>query len=352
VLTKKGSSASAPSPYRYDLTRSFNNTVPSSPIASVKTAGLAKTTTPIRAQGVGMRAYLETVPDLGEWTGTYLGNWVRTAATTTEYVTPGVSYSRLLAYGSGDQSLSLPDRTLAAGTTSGSVVGVAPFGPVLDAGSHYVRSGTKISLYDSSTATDAAGNSGTDSRSKTCLRLTSDGQTLASADGLSPYDALSAAVPGGTGTYELQRTATRRVGYSRLSTLVRDEWAFTSRETTTSQALPLIDTALTLSGLDARNVAGTAPVALRVTAATRGSDALGTVTAFEYSTDDGVTSTDLPLTTGETGASATLTVPATAPFVSLRTTAVNDEGAPTIIRRDPRRPSTGFPMPSTTRSGK
>jgi hypothetical protein len=335
VLTKKGSSASAPSPYRYDLTYAFKKTVPSSPIVTVSKTSLAKTSTPIRAQGAVIRADLETVPNTGEWTGVYIGSWVKTAATTTEYVTPGVSYSRLLSYGSGDQRLYLPDRTLSAGITAGATVGTAPFGPSpFPSGS--VRSSTRIRLYEPETASDAAGNTGTDDRSKSSFLLTSGGETLASATGLSPYDTLSATVPSGTGTYELEHTVTRSVGYSRLSTLVRSEWAFTSTGTSTAEELPLIDTAVTASGLDARNAASTNPVTLGVTATTRGSaGATETVTGLAYSTDDGTSWTDLPLTTTDTGVSATLTVPETASYVSLRATAVNDQGGSvrrTVIR--------------------
>lgn len=335
VLTEKGSSASAPSPYRYDLTHSFDNTVPSSPIASVRQASLAKATTPIRAQGVAMRAYLQTVPQTGEWTGVFIGDWVKTGATTTEYVTPGISYSRLVDYGTGDHSLSLPDRTLAAGTTTaGPTVGAAPFGPG-PAGNRSTRSSTKMSLTESATLSDAAGNPGTDGRSMSSYRLTSGGQTLASADGLSPYSGLSATVPSTTATYQLTHTVTRRTGYSRLSTLVRNEWTFTSTGSSTSRALPLIDTSFAVSALNARNAAGTAPVTVDVTAATRDSEAVETVTALEYSTDDGTTWTQLPLTTTDTGTAATLTVPITAAYVSLRATAVNDEGGSvrrTVIR--------------------
>ncbi|MYX35378.1 MULTISPECIES: hypothetical protein [unclassified Streptomyces] len=335
VLTEKGSSASAPSPYRYDLTHSFDNTVPSSPIASVRQASLAKATTPIRAQGVAVRAYLQTVPQTGEWTGVFIGDWVKTGATTTEYVTPGISYSRLVDYGAGDHSLSLPDRTLAAGTTTaGPTVGAAPFGPG-PAGNRSTRSSTTMSLTESATLSDAAGNPGTDGRSKSSYQLTSGGRILASADGLSPYSGLSATVPSTTATYQLTHTVTRRTGYSRLSTLARNEWTFTSTGSSSSRALPLIDTSFSVSALNARNAAGTAPVTVGVTAATRNSEAVETVTALEYSTDDGTTWTRLPLTTNDTGTAATLTVPHTAAYVSLRATAVNDEGGSvrrTVIR--------------------
>jgi hypothetical protein len=333
VLTRRGSSASAPGPYRYDLVHSFENTVPPSPIAAVRTADLAKASVPIRSQGVAARAVLNSAPALGDSSGVYIGGLVRTGATTTEYVTPGVRYSRMIGY--GGHRLTLPGRTLAAGTTTvDPVVGAAPFGPRDESANASSRLGTTIRLYEPSATDDAAGNEGIDDRARVSFRLTSGGRTLASADGLSPYKVLSASVPDGTGDYELEHTVARTSGHSRLSPLVRSEWAFTSRDTS-ARNLPLIDVGLDVSGLDPRNAAGTAPVTVGVTTGTRDSEADETVTALEYSADDGATWTDLPFTAAGPEASAKLAVPATAPFVSLRVTAVNDEGGSvrrTVIR--------------------
>ncbi|MDG9700669.1 hypothetical protein [Streptomyces sp. DH37] len=149
--------------------------------------------------------------------------------------------------------------------------------------------------------------------------------TLASADGLSPYKALSAPAPDGTGDHEPEHTAARTSGHSRISPLVRSEWAFTSRDTS-ARNLPLIDIGPDVSGLDSRNAAGTAPVTVGMTAGTRDSEADETVTALEYSADDGATWTDFSFTATGPETSAKLAVPATAPFVSLRVAAVDDEG--------------------------
>ncbi|MFD5110700.1 hypothetical protein ACFWNG_00005 [Streptomyces sp. NPDC058391] len=326
VLAKKGTSASVPSPYRYDLTHAFQNTVPASPVAQVRTASLAKTVTSVRAPGNGTLGELLSVPNLGEWTGVYLGSSVPVPGTVTEYATPGVSYSRILHYGTYDHSLTLKDRTLAAGTSAGETLGAAPFAPSPRDGGGSSRQSTKMWLYEPMAFTDSDGNPGIDDRSKTSFLLTSQGQTLASGADMTPYQQLSATVPSGRATYELDQTVSRRVPYARLSTQVRSEWTFSSSSQSGSGELPLIDLDFATSGLDARNTAGAGPVRIGATAATRNSEAADTLTGLEYSTDDGAHWTALPLSGSGESASAELTVPSSVSFVSLRATAVNDQG--------------------------
>jgi hypothetical protein len=67
-------------------------------------------------------------------------------------------------------------------------------------------------------------------------------------------------------------------------------------------------------------------VLLTVTPSTRQVSAVSTMTAVEWSVDDGATWADLPLTPSGQGVKASLAVPATAAFVSLRFTASNDQG--------------------------
>ncbi len=69
-----------------------------------------------------------------------------------------------------------------------------------------------------------------------------------------------------------------------------------------------------------------APVLLTVTPSTRKDPAVSTVTSVEWSVDDGVTWTELPLTPADSGVKTSLTVPDAAAFVSLRFTASNDQG--------------------------
>jgi hypothetical protein len=97
-----------------------------------------------------------------------------------------------------------------------------------------------------------------------------------------------------------------------------------------------MDLALSASGLDARNRAGTGPVDVNVTASTRTtSSAADRVTGLEYSTDDGATWTAAPVGGDSNKAAVSMTVPATVAFVSLRITAANNAGGSirrTVIR--------------------
>ncbi|MFJ4840822.1 hypothetical protein [Streptomyces sp. NPDC088746] len=322
VLSRKGSTASTPSPFRYDLTHAFRDTVPAAPYASVKRASLAKTVTRVNAPGTRTTAVLQTVPDVGEWTGVYLGSAVPVANSVTEYVTPGVSYGRFLSYGTGDYSLQLPTRTLAAGTAPPETVGAAPLQPVRIEGGGSQRRGNTVTLSESAGLGDAAGHYGSDNRSAVSYRLTGDGVTYAESTGAAINQSLGAQVPSGSRTYALEQTISHRVPYRKLSTTVRSEWTFTSDTTSSATALPLVDSQVKLTGLNASNRAVTAtPVTVTATAGTLAPSAAASVTGIEYSVD-GAAWTSLPLT----GATASLTVPATAAHVSLRVTATDDRG--------------------------
>ncbi|MFG2125085.1 hypothetical protein [Streptomyces sp. NPDC048710] len=325
VLGKKGASASAPSPYRYDLTHSFSNTVPTSPVVTVPTSTLAKTVTQVRAPGTRTTASLQSAPDLPDESGVFIGSAVPAGGSVTEYVTPGITYSRQLNYGTGDYTLNLPDRTLPAGTSTGQTLGAAPLQPVRRESGGSERVAGKMWLYEPHAFGDSAGYAGTDGRATVSYRLASEGVAYAQATGLDSYQPLvSASLPSATRTYTLDQTVTRRVPYSRLSTEVRNEWMFRS-DYAGGEELPLIDARVKVSGLDASNRAGAGVVRIDATATTRNTKAAQAntrVTSLAYSTDDGASWTDLPVTDG----AATLDVPVTASFVSLRVTAVDDQG--------------------------
>ncbi|MFJ4785709.1 hypothetical protein [Streptomyces sp. NPDC088794] len=335
VLAKKGASASAPSPYRYDLTHSFTGMVPASPVKTVRTAALAKTVTKINAPGTRTTAYLQSVPSFGEWTGVFIGDSVPAAGSVTEYTTPDITYSRLLNYGTGELNLNLPDRTLPAGASPGEVLGAAPLQPVRGQSIGSQRYFGKISLYEGSAFGDTEGNTGLDLRATYAYRLTSDGVTYAQASGLdSSQGVTSSSLPSLEKTYTLDQTVHRRVPYARLSTDVHNEWTFRSGYAE-GRELPLIDAPLKVSGLDSLGRAAAGTVRIDASARTRNtsSEAANTrITGLAYSTDDGTHWTDLPV---GTDGSATLDVPATASYVTLRVTAADDKGGSlvrTIVR--------------------
>ncbi|MFL1901972.1 hypothetical protein ACJWDR_23125 [Streptomyces tauricus] len=333
VLGKKGASASVPSPYRYDLTHSFTGSVPASPVKTVGASSLAKTVTKVAAPGTRTTASLQSVPSFGEWTGVYIGSAVPVAGSVTEYATAGITYSRLLSYGTGEASLSLPDRRLSAGTGAGETLGTAPAQPLRREGGGSQRNFDKIWLYEPNTFSDAAGHPGTDSRATYSYKLTSsDGVTHAQADGLDAYDTLSTPnLQSLTRTYTLDQRVHRRVPYSRLSTDVHNEWTFRS-EYAEGRELPLIETRLSVPALNGfGRVTAAGSVRIEAGATTRGTDATVAntrVTGLAHSTDDGATWTDA---TVAADGSATVDVPATASFVSLRVTAADDQGG--VLRR-------------------
>jgi hypothetical protein len=321
ILTKKGATALQPSPYRYDLSQSWAHPFPSSLISTSKTAALAKTTTTVRGQGINTPGSYASVTQFGEWTGVYLPTQMRLPATFVEYVTPDVGFSRFVQYGSS-QYLDLEDRSLPAGLTPATTVGAGPLAPgrrkYNDDSRRY---GNQLQILENMPYGDSAGNRGYDYSAKATVELSVDGRVLKKSD----TSSLTVDVPYGEQTYRLKQTHTRTAASSQLATKVDSDWTFTSAGPT-SGLLDLMDLAITSTGLDQRNRAGAAPVTLTVVPSTRRTGAASTVRTVEWSTDDGATWSDLPFTASGAGVTGSLTVPATAAFVSLRITADNDKG--------------------------
>ncbi|MET0492651.1 MAG: hypothetical protein ABW000_05915 [Actinoplanes sp.] len=343
VLIKAGSSALKPSPYRYDLVKSWAHPLPASFVTTVKTSSLAKTTTTVRAQGITTDATYWTAPMMGEWTSASLATSLRAPATFTDYVTPGVTISRVVSYGDS-QSLMPKDRSLPVGTTPGETVGAGPLSPSRrpwnDDSNRY---GSRLQITENMTLGDAAGNLGADSAVANELTLSSGGQVLKTSKTVS----LSAEVPAAEQTYQLEQTTTRKVAWSQLSTKTSSEWTFSSGSG--YRVLPLMDLAVGASGLDQRNRAGSSPVRLTVTPSTRQTEAAGNVDTVEWSADDGATWTELPVTTTDGKAEATLTIPSTVAFVSLRLTASNADGG--SLRRTVLRALAGPATPGDETAG-
>ncbi|MFF7950571.1 hypothetical protein [Streptomyces griseorubiginosus] len=331
VLAKKGSSANVPSPYRYDLTHSFKNTVPASPVKNVTRTSLARTVTQLRAPGTRTTAFLETVPYFGEWTGVYVGTAVPAVGPVTEYVTPGVAYGRLLEYGTYEQYLDLADRTLSAGSSAGETLGGAPFQPVRGAGAPSQVYNRRLYLAEGSAFGDADGHRGYDYRSRSTYKVTGeDGVVYADGPGNGPSHSLtSSALPAREQSYTVRQTLHRRVPYARLATDLSNEWTFRTGSTsagTSDRELPLIDAQVKVSDLDALGRAAAGTVRVSATAATRGVDAATAntrVTGLAASADGGTTWTELPLAAD---GSSQYEVPASAAYVALRVTAVDDRG--------------------------
>ncbi|MGW5670135.1 hypothetical protein [Micromonospora sp. NPDC003776] len=335
ILIKQGTSDFVPSPYRYDLYRSFDDAVPATPVVNLTRTGLAVTTTSVRGQGRATNASLLTVPYTSDWTGAYLPSPVAVPGTVTEYVTPERSFMRLLHYRPLAQDMTLRDRALPPGPSAGETIGGAPFAPRWSPGTGSSRDITRMYIYEYPALSDAAGNPGIDRNAKVSINLSSGGEPHISASDLSPYQSVSATVPSVSTVYQLNHTVTRVVSWSRLSTEVRSEWRFLSAGVRYSDPLPLVDIGFATAGLDTQNTVRLAPVKITATASSRRSGALATLTGLEYSTDDGATWAALPVSGSADRASVDLTVPSTAAFVSLRSTATDDSGGTlrrTVIR--------------------
>ncbi|HEX8343956.1 MAG TPA: hypothetical protein VF657_04325, partial [Actinoplanes sp.] len=185
VMTRQGASTSAPSPYRYDLYHSFTGTVPATPVAKVATAGLARTVTMIRAQGVDTNGVVGTAPLTNGWTGALLESPVRVPGSVTEYVTPRTPFARYVGYGSSEDTLALADRTLPAGVGPAQTVGAGPFAPWRATSGASAREGDRLRLEEASSFSDAAGNAGFAGRATVSAQLSSNGDVLASVTGAS-----------------------------------------------------------------------------------------------------------------------------------------------------------------------
>ncbi|NEE09409.1 hypothetical protein G3M58_23490, partial [Streptomyces sp. SID7499] len=86
----------------------------------------AETELTVRGGGQYRSGFLQTVPNT-PYGGVYLSSNVPVAGFLTEYVTPGLSFSRIAGYGT--HTFQLPDRTLQQGVNRGESVGRAPYAP-------------------------------------------------------------------------------------------------------------------------------------------------------------------------------------------------------------------------------
>lgn len=337
TLGRKGSTPYRPSAYRYDLLHRFRDGTPANPVATVRTADLAKTRTTVRAPGAGVGARLEVAPNTGE-DGVYSPGWIPTGGTFTHYLTPGLVYSRLLDQGS--QATFLPD--LWAGTGPGELpaetFAQAPYtvsgGP--SPTSSWYRG--RFRLQENGPTSSANGQYGTDHGARHTYEVTADGQRLG-ASGSLPSHETYLLTAGQYATYGIRHTVTRAGGHTRLSPRVTTDWQLSASTLSPSDwtALPLLDVGLAVPSLDVRNHAAAGPVAVDVTLRNRGGRSYDPVlTSVEYSVDDGATWQTAPVA-GGAGAhgTATVDVPSSAAFISLRIAGRDSSGgsvAQTITR--------------------
>ncbi|POX46203.1 hypothetical protein C3489_32350 [Streptomyces sp. Ru71] len=320
TLGRKGSTPNRPSPYRYDLLHRFRDGVPANPVATVRTADLVKTRTTVRAPGAGVSAQFEVWPHTGE-DGVMTPGGIPTGGTFTHYLTPGLTYSRLLYQGS--QSAWLPDITAGSGPGElpGETFGQAPYtvsgGPNPD--SSWFQ-GT-FRLHEDGPTSGANGQYGTEFDAQHTFEITADGQQLGRSGPLQFHEYYELPV-GQYATYGIRHTVTRAGTHTRLSPRVTTDWLLSGSVLSKFDrtVLPLLDVGVDVPSLDVRNHAAAGPVAVDVSLRNRGGHSYDpALTSVEYSVDDGATWRTAPVG-GDGGASGTATVdvPSTAAFVSLR----------------------------------
>ncbi|MFF8505613.1 hypothetical protein ACF07L_33900 [Streptomyces anulatus] len=329
VQGRKGATRQRPSPVRYDLSHTFERTVPADPVAEVRQADLAETELTVRGGGQYRSGFLQTVPNT-PYGGVYLSSNVPVAGFLTEYVTPGQSFSRIAGYGT--HTFELPDRTLQQGVHRGESVGRAPYAPT--GGKKYVASRLRdeLVLYGPFSVSDSDGAFGRDAGATQSYRLSADGETVTEVTGKPAQSPVSLQLPSGQGTYELVRTVTRdgETPFSRLSDKLISEWSFTSGTTTTRTDLGLPDIGFRVSGLGLRNETG--PTPSRVIATVNAPDGTPRLRGLEFSVDGGTTWTPIPVEGSSATAEGEVPVPQNTRYVSLRATG-SDERTGTTVRQ-------------------
>ncbi|MEH0936170.1 S8 family peptidase [Micromonospora psammae] len=222
------------------------------------------------------------------------------------------------------ENLTTQESTFQPGRTYTQTWNAAPFGPTMNgapalASLGYAGRDGDFIVVEPPLFGDATGRPGSRYDVPIRLRLSRDGEEIATADG--PFAEFQ--VPAGKATYTLEATATRGAPDT-LSTSVSVAWTFTSAHTSTPQRLPLT-TARPTPVLDDTNTARagrtmTIPVALDRHAGSTAAPnrTLGVSASF----DDGRTWAALPVTRGV----ARITHPRQPGFVSLRLTATDTAG--------------------------
>ncbi|WP_406304313.1 hypothetical protein OHA61_21075 [Streptomyces sp. NBC_00885] len=335
VLVKAGTTGNNPSPYRYNLFHAFPGGVPASPKVQVRTADLARTVTTLRSAGDDTTGWFSSWADVSDSPGVNLPSPVRFPSTVTEYTTPGQAFGRSVSY-DGGPTLDAKPRTLPKGTGPDETFGVAPFAARPFSPSGAVQRGSKLSVYEPWAFSDTLGHEGTDFEAVQDFLLTSRGTKIAEVKDLEIPMTWTATVPQTRTPYELTHTVRHKGRPTRFSTRQTTEWAFSSDGYSAYEGkLPLADVDVRVDGLDIRNAAGAAPITIEAVATSRTAGATPTVTGLDYSADDGATWTALPVADSGGRASAELSVPQGARYISLRVSGKDSEGSSvrrTVVR--------------------
>ncbi|WP_197370922.1 hypothetical protein, partial [Streptomyces clavuligerus] len=337
VQVKKGTTANVPSPYRYELVKEFRDTVPATPRATVRTAGLARTVLTLRSPGLDTIGWLSSSRDLRGNTSSTVATPVRLPARVTEYATPGIAVRHTLDSPDGP-ALTTGRRLPAAGGSTGHVLGAAPFGAgacALPQSEPSELRGTRLTFAEPCAYGDGYGHQGLDRDATEDLELTSRGALVARERGRALGAPWSVTLKETGVPHTLYQTVRHTDSPRRYTRTQHSVWTFVPGGPGARPGeLPLSDVRMRVSGLSDRNTAGSAPVTVHLTASSRTGRVTATPTSLEYSTDDGGTwhplrlsgTADLTPGSGGDRRSARFTVPSGARYVSLRARAAAADG--------------------------
>ncbi|HEX6469848.1 MAG TPA: S8 family serine peptidase [Streptosporangiaceae bacterium] len=344
VWTQQGATEAAPGSFRYDLADVDRGEVPADPTFAHLTADLASIKATARsadAPGIGSLVWAPVLPDVFLSFGT--GVPMRLPAAQAEFVTPQVTYSRSLFYGSSDETLlqsGMLDATPAAyeaGGESAETWNAAVTGPAfLTSGG--ARTGDAFTYSGDGLFSDAeSGHVGRDGRATGTIELDRGGTVVASGELRGGLASLAATLPASTATYTLKVSARRQAADAALSTGLDTVWTFGSGHTASQQALPLLAARFAVPGLgDDNRAAAGATVSLPVQVIRNPGAPSSAVSGLtvQASNDDGKTWQTVPVAASGDGWLATVSNPASG-FVSLRASAADGAGdsvVQTIIR--------------------
>ncbi|MEU9884123.1 S8 family serine peptidase [Sphaerisporangium sp. NPDC051011] len=315
---------------RYDLADYRKGGLPADPGGRFRKADLAKITTTFRAQDVAAPAEFDRVANLpGQ---SFILRGLSSSAVTvpgklTNYVTPGteMSWNGALAHDLGAYILAdAAAHTVRRGNAS-EVWNAAAIGPSAPPVLRFEDE--LLYVLDGLFSDRAAGRRGWDRNVTGTASLSKDGTVLQSIrlDGcvFGGMCALLTTVPAAEATYTVNVSARRSVPYSTLATAVDASWTFRSAHTADVSALPVPAVKYDLVGVDDHNRAK--PGSVTAIGMTAEGGALSSL-KVEASFDDGKTWRPLRVNRVGDKWAAFVANPASAGFVSLRTTGAGPGG--------------------------
>ncbi|WP_240654115.1 S8 family serine peptidase [Streptomyces sp. AcE210] len=329
VVTAKGASSAAPSPYFYHVAHSWTGGVPADPSFSVKRRDLTDVHVTFHGQGTDAAGTTSAAPDDDVLLPLNIDQPVRFPSTVHDYRTPGEWLDRATV--AGRQGIATTSRTFGPDTTATLDFAAAVVGPSLPAAPLY-RVGDVMSWTATPWFVDGDGSrGGTDWGATGTVTLAKDGQTVGSWNAVG--SGKSVTVPTGAGHYTVSADVTRDQAYAKLSTRVQSVWGFDSvTDGGEGTILPLAAVRFTAKGLDeygGADAGATTRVDVTVQRAPGAGDVTIDSTTVQVSWDDGATwrSVKILPAKGALPRHVDLTAPAGASHATLRAKVSASDGS-------------------------